>query len=96
MLGQCVSNYENSGQQSFWGLYRLMAGFPVDKHRVETSLFVNIHDETDDVDFPQDVQRLIEAVEKRPEWRVRFLMRRLSLWNKKRRDRWRELRGRIR
>lgn len=59
-----------------------MAGFPVDKHRVETSLFVNIHDETDDVDFPQDVQRLIEAVEKRPEWRVRFLMRRLSLWNK--------------
>lgn len=96
MLGQCVSNYENSGQQSFWGLYRLMAGFPVDKHKVETSLFVNIHDETDDIDFPQDVQRLIEAVEKRPEWRVRFLMRRLSLWNKKRRDRWRELRGRIR
>ena len=43
-----------------------MAGFPVDVHKVEDRLFVDIHDETDDIDFPHDVQRLVDAVEKRP------------------------------
>jgi len=70
-----------------------MAGFPVDVHKVEDRLFIDIHDETDDIDFPHDVQRLVDAVEKRPKWRVRFWLRRASLWNKRRRDRMREKRS---
>ena len=93
MLHVCVDNYGRTGQQSFWALYRLMAGFPVDKHRVESRLFIEMHDETDDIDFPQDVQRIVDAVEKRPKWRIRFWLRRASLWNKQRRDRVREKRS---
>lgn len=95
VLRQSVRNYTLTGQQSFWVVYRLMAGLPIDKHLVENELFVEVHDETDDVDFPQDVNRLVDAVEKRPGWRVRFIARRLSLWNKRRRDRFRERLGRL-
>ena len=95
VLRQSVRNYTLTGQQSFWVVYRLMAGLPIDKHLVENELFVEVHDETDDVDFPQDVNRLVDAVEKRPGWRVRFIARRLSLRNKRRRDRFRERLGRL-
>ncbi|MCJ8168959.1 hypothetical protein [Atopomonas sediminilitoris] len=92
VLNQCVADYECTGQQSFWALYRRMAGLPNDGHYVESTLFIEVHDETDDIDFPHDVQRVTEAVEKRVDWRMRFLARRLSLWNKRRRDRFRALR----
>lgn len=85
-LNACVSLYERTGQQSFWALYRMMAGFSVDQNKIEDTLFIDIHDETDDIDFPQEVKFLIDALEKRPEWYVRFWLRRASLWNKRRRD----------
>jgi hypothetical protein len=85
-LTAAVAHHLNTGQQSFWILYRLMARLPVDSRVLEKALFVEIHDETDDIDFPHEVARLIAALEKRPGWRVRYWYRLLSLWNKRRRD----------
>ncbi|NQD92438.1 hypothetical protein HP532_07215 [Pseudomonas sp. CrR25] len=94
MLQAAVTHHLHTGQQSFWILYRLMAGLPVDSRALEEALFVEIHDETDDIDFPHEVAQLVAALEKRPGWRVRYWFRLLSLWNKRRRDQARNQRDR--
>lgn len=87
-LMQAVTFYRGTGNQSFWSFYRLMAGLPLaDNKAIERRVFVDIHDETDDVDFADEVPLLLAAINKPLRWRVRHLVRRLSLANKRRRDR---------
>lgn len=43
-----------SGRGKLWDLYRSMAGFSLDQPLVETSMFVSIHDFTDDIDSPKE------------------------------------------
>ncbi|MDH0096458.1 hypothetical protein L1F06_022425 [Ectopseudomonas hydrolytica] len=87
-LADAIAFYDRTGNQSFWTFYRLMAGLPLHDHKaIERRFFVNIHDETDDIDFADEVPSLLEAIEKPLRWRVRHLLRRLSLANKKRRER---------
>lgn len=94
-LERAIRFYQDTGNQSFWSFYRLMAGLPLaDRKAIERRLFVDIHDETDDVDFAEEVPLLLAAIDKPLIWRVRHLMRRLSLANKKRRERARHVAGR--
>lgn len=87
-LNDAVAFYQRTGNQSFWAFYRLMAGLPLEDNKaIERCLFVDIHDETDDIDFAEEVPQLIEAIEKPLRWRLRHLLRRLSLANKRRRER---------
>lgn len=72
-----------------------MAGLPLADHKaIERRVFVDIHDETDDVDFAEEIPLLLDAINKPLGWRVRHLMRRLSLANKKRRERAHRVAGR--
>ncbi|WP_280370216.1 NTP transferase domain-containing protein [Pseudomonas sp. BN411] len=90
-LEALISHHALTGNESFWGFYRLMAGLPLaDCKAFERKYFVQLHDETDDVDFASEVPRLQEAIEKPIRWRARYLVRRLSLLNKQRRDRSRQ------
>ncbi|MGC8098539.1 hypothetical protein [Metapseudomonas otitidis] len=87
-LEATVDFHRHTGNQSFWTFYRLMAGLPLeDTKAIERDCFVDIHDETDDIDFVEEVPQLLAAIDKPLSWRVRHLLRRLSLLNKKRRDR---------
>lgn len=86
-LERAVLHYERTRDQSFWNFYRLMAGLPLDGESMEERMFMDVHDETDDIDFVEDVPMLLEAIEKPLRWHVRYLVRRLSLLNKARRDR---------
>jgi hypothetical protein len=87
-LSEAIALYQRTGNQSFWAFYRLMAGLPLeDSKAIERYLFVDVHDETDDIDFAEEVPLLLEAIDKPLRWRVRHLLRRLSLANKKRRER---------
>ncbi|BCG27483.1 hypothetical protein TUM18999_56740 [Pseudomonas tohonis] len=90
-LARMVLHHQRTNDQSFWNFYRLMAGLPLDGESMEQRLFIDVHDETDDVDFVEDVPMLLEAIEKPLRWRARYLLRRLSLLNKARRDRARAL-----
>ena len=91
-LERAVAFYQDTGNQSFWTYYRLMAGLPVaDRKAIERRVFVDIHDESDDVDFAEEVLFLLDAINKPLRWRLRHLLRRLSLANKRRRDRARSL-----
>lgn len=93
-LEHAIRFYQDTGNQSFWSFYRLMAGLPLaDSKAIERRVFVNIHDETDDVDFVEEVPLLLAAIDKPLSWRLRHLVRRLSLANKRRRDRARGLSG---
>jgi hypothetical protein len=93
-LERAIRFYQDTGNQSFWSFYRLMAGLPLaDSKAIERRVFVNIHDETDDVDFVEEVPLLLAAIDKPLSWRLRHLVRRLSLANKRRRDRARGLSG---
>ncbi|WP_313115355.1 NTP transferase domain-containing protein [Ectopseudomonas guguanensis] len=93
-LERAIRFYQDTGNQSFWSFYRLMAGLPLsDSKAIERRVFVNIHDETDDVDFVEEVPLLLAAIDKPLSWRLRHLVRRLSLANKRRRDRTRGLSG---
>ena len=48
-LERAIRFYQDTGNQSFWSFYRLMAGLPLsDSKAIERRVFVNIHDETDD------------------------------------------------
>jgi hypothetical protein len=91
-LERAVEFYHDTGSQSFWTFYRLMAGLSVtDPKAIERGVFVDIHDETDDVDFADEIPFLLDAISKPLRWRVKHLLRRLSLANKRRRDRARSL-----
>ena len=93
-LERAIRFYQDTGNQSFWSFYRLMAGLPLsDSKAIERRVFVNIHDETDDVDFVEEVPLLLAAIDKPLSWRLRHLVRRLSLANKRRCDRTRGLSG---
>lgn len=93
-LERAIRFYQDTGNQSFWSFYRLMAGLPLsDSKAIERRVFVNIHDETDDVDFVEEAPLLLAAIDKPLSWRLRHLVRRLSLANKRRRDRARGLSG---
>ncbi len=86
-LRAAITYFEQTGNESFWVFYRLMAGLPLQGGAREHDCFVSIHDETDDLDFAHEVALLRAAVEKPLSWRLRHAWRRLSLWNKGRRER---------
>ena len=87
-LADVIAFYQRTGNQSFWAFYRLMAGLPLDDNKaIERRIFVDVHDETDDIDFAEEVPLLLAAIDKPLRWRVRHLLRRLSLANKRRRER---------
>lgn len=86
-LREAIAHFEQTGNQSFWVFYRLMAGLPVQGKALEHAYFVSIHDETDDLDFAHEVELLTAAVDKPLSWRLRYVWRSLSLWNKRRRER---------
>ncbi len=91
-LETAIDIYSRTGDQSFWTFYRLMAGLPVeDRKAIERRCFVDLHDETDDIDFAHEVPMLLDAINKPIRWRVRHVLRRLSLMNKKRRDQSRKI-----
>lgn len=93
-LEATVDYHRRTGNQSFWTFYRLMAGLPLeDMKAIERDCFVDIHDETDDIDFVEEVPHLLAALDKPLSWRLRHLLRRLSLLNKKRRERKRRARS---
>lgn len=87
-LADAIAFYQRTGNQSFWAFYRLMAGLPLDDNKaIERRIFVDVHDETDDIDFAEEVPLLLAAIDKPLRWRVQHLLRRLSLANKRRRER---------
>ena len=46
------------GRGKIWELYRALAGFSLDSHQLERKLFVSIHDFTDDIDSPEEYERV--------------------------------------
>lgn len=93
-LRKAVEHYENTGNQSFWVFHRLLSGIDVESKEVGRKYFYQIHDETDDLDHFSEVEHLVAALEKKLEWRVKYIIRRISLWNKLRRNYFRRIKVR--
>ena len=53
----CVDAKEG-GRGKIWELYRSLAGFSLAESRTEREIFVSIHDFTDDVDSPEEYERV--------------------------------------
>ncbi|MCH2183062.1 MAG: NTP transferase domain-containing protein [Mariniblastus sp.] len=46
------------GRGKIWELYRALAGFSLDEQQFEREIFVSIHDFTDDIDSPEEYERM--------------------------------------
>ncbi|MCH2180210.1 MAG: hypothetical protein MK106_15565 [Mariniblastus sp.] len=49
---------KRGGRGKIWELYRSLAGFSLDESRTDHRIFVPIHDFTDDIDSPQEDERV--------------------------------------
>ena len=53
---------EAGGRGKLWEFYRSLAGFPLDQHMVENSIFIPINDLTDDIDSPYEYEYFKNAL----------------------------------
>jgi len=50
---------ELGGDRKLWQLYGSLAGFPLNGYRMENKIFISIHDLTDDIDDPDEYQKVV-------------------------------------
>lgn len=51
------------GRGKLWELYRSIAGFQLTEHKIEKQIFIPIHDFTDDIDSPDEYNKVIKTYE---------------------------------
>lgn len=48
----------SGGRGKLWEFYRSLAGFPLNEHKKEDKIFTSIHDFTDDIDSPEEYDKI--------------------------------------